>query len=37
MNKEEFVVDEKTYKNQDGLVIKIIFSNLRRLYKKNRK
>ena len=34
MNKEEFAVDEKTYENQDGLVIKIIFSNLGRRYKK---
>lgn len=28
MNKEEFAVDEKTYENQDGLMIKIIFSML---------
>ena len=34
MNKEEFAVDEKTYENQDGLMIKIIFSNLGRRYKK---
>ena len=37
MNKEEFAVDKKTYANQDGLVIKIFFSNLGRRYKKNRK
>ena len=34
MNKEEFAVDEKTYENQDGMIIKIIFSNLGRRYKK---
>ena len=34
MNKEEFAIDEKTYENQDGLKIKIIFSNLGRRYKK---
>ena len=34
MNKEEFAVDEKIYENQEGLVIKIIFSNLGRRYKK---
>ena len=34
MNKEEFAVDEKTYENQDGLMIKIIFSNLGTRYKK---
>ena len=28
MNKEEFAVDEKTYENQDGMIIKIVFSNL---------
>ena len=37
MNKEEFAVDEKTYENQDGMIIKIILSNLGRTYKKNRK
>ena len=37
MNKEEFAVDEKTYENQDGMIIKIIFSNLGRRCKKNRK
>ena len=25
MNKEKFAVDEKTYENQDGMIIKIIF------------
>ena len=34
MNKEEFAVDEKTYENQDGMIIKIVFSNLGRRYKK---
>ena len=34
MNKEEFAVDEKTYENQDGFKIKIIFSNLGKRYKK---
>ena len=34
MNKEEFAVDEKTYENQDGMIIKIIFSNLGRRNKK---
>ena len=34
MNKEKFAVDEKTYENQEGLVIKIIFSNLGKRYKK---
>ena len=28
MNKEEFALDEKTYENQDGMIIKIVFSNL---------
>ena len=37
MNKEEFAVDEKTYEKQHGMIIKIIFSNLGRSYKKNRK
>ena len=34
MNKEEFAVDEKTYENQDGMIIKIVFSNLGRRYKR---
>ena len=34
MNKEEFAVDEKTHENQDGMIIKILFSNLGRRYKK---
>ena len=34
MNKEEFMIDEKTYENHEGLKIKIVFSNLRRWYKK---
>ena len=34
MNKEEYALDEKTYENDDGLKIKIIFSNLGRRYKK---
>jgi len=34
MNKEEFAIDEKTYENQDGFKIKIIFSSLGRRYKK---
>ena len=34
MNKEEFAVDEKTYENKDGMIIKIVFSNLGRRYKK---
>ena len=34
MNKEEFIIDEKTYENHEGLKIKIVFSNLGRTYKK---
>ena len=34
MNKEEFIIDEKIYKNHERLKIKIVFSNLGRRYKK---
>ena len=34
MNKEEFIIDEKTYENHEGLKIRIVFSNLGRRYKK---
>ena len=34
MNKEEFTIDDKTYKNHEGLKIKIVFSNLGRRYKR---
>ena len=34
MNKEEFIIDENTYENHEGLKIKIVFSNLGRRYKK---
>ena len=37
MNKEEFAISEKIYENYDGLKIKIVFSNLGRKYKKNRR
>ena len=33
MNKEEFIIDEKIYENNEGLKIKIVFSNLGRSYK----
>ena len=34
MNKEEYAIDEKLYKNHEWLKIKIVFSNLGRRYKK---
>jgi len=34
MNKEEFIIDEKIYKNYEGSKIKIVFSNLGWRYKK---
>ena len=34
INKEEFKIDEKIYENHEGLKIKIVFSNLGRMYKK---